>query len=234
MRTVIGRMVRVYGASMPGSRRSGWRSGGFGRTWAWGPTSATRPGPWPPRSMPWPRCPIPASWPSRGCTPPIRSATPTSPSSATPSSRSTCRRGPTSATGATFLLVALKGLEIAFGRQARRRWGPRELDLDLLVFGRARLSIDRPAAARSRDAAVDPAKAAPPARGPPPRGPRAPVRPGAAGRPGRGPDSAGLARERRHGPPPARDRRGSDRGPADRRVGSRRRWLAPDRGAASS
>ena len=68
--------------------------------------------------------------------------------------------GPDPATGATFLLVALKGIEIAFGRQARRRWGPRELDLDLLVFGRARLSIDRPAAGRSVDAARDPARAA--------------------------------------------------------------------------
>ena len=52
--------------------------------------------------------------------------------------------GPDPATGATALLVALKGLERAFGRQDRARWGPRELDLDLLVFGRARLSIDRP------------------------------------------------------------------------------------------
>ena len=68
--------------------------------------------------------------------------------------------GPDPATGASFLLVALKGLEVAFGRQPRRRWGPRELDLDLLVFGRARLSIDRPAAGRSRDAGLDPAKAA--------------------------------------------------------------------------
>ena len=68
--------------------------------------------------------------------------------------------GPDPATGATFLLVALKGLEVAFGRQSRRRWGPRELDLDLLVFGRARLSIDRPAAGRSVDAGLDPAKAA--------------------------------------------------------------------------
>lgn len=67
--------------------------------------------------------------------------------------------GPEPATGAIALLVGLKGLEIAFGRQARRRWGPRELDLDLLVFGRARLSIDRPTEARSRDAQVDPAKA---------------------------------------------------------------------------
>ena len=68
--------------------------------------------------------------------------------------------GPDPATGATFLLVALKGLEVAFGRQARRRWGPRELDLDLLLFGRARLEIDRPAAGRSIDAGIDPAKAA--------------------------------------------------------------------------
>ncbi|HEX8025433.1 MAG TPA: 2-amino-4-hydroxy-6-hydroxymethyldihydropteridine diphosphokinase [Candidatus Limnocylindrales bacterium] len=67
--------------------------------------------------------------------------------------------GPDPATGATALLVALKGLERAFGRQARGRWGPRELDLDLLVFGRARLAIERPAAARSLDAEVDAAKA---------------------------------------------------------------------------
>ena len=68
--------------------------------------------------------------------------------------------GPDPASGATALLISLKTLEIAFGRQARRRWGPRELDLDLLIFGRARLSIDRPAAARSRDAKLDPAKTA--------------------------------------------------------------------------
>jgi 2-amino-4-hydroxy-6-hydroxymethyldihydropteridine diphosphokinase len=67
--------------------------------------------------------------------------------------------GRDAAIGASFLLVALKGLEAAFGRQARRHWGPRELDLDLLVFGRARLAIDRPAAGRSLDAGVDPARA---------------------------------------------------------------------------
>jgi 7,8-dihydro-6-hydroxymethylpterin-pyrophosphokinase len=33
------------------------------------------------------------------------------------------------------------------------RWGPRELDLDVLVFGRARLSIDPPAEAESGDPA---------------------------------------------------------------------------------
>lgn len=59
--------------------------------------------------------------------------------------------GPDAATGATALLVALKQLEQAFGRQERERWGPRELDLDLLVFGRARLSIERPPEGVSRD-----------------------------------------------------------------------------------
>jgi 2-amino-4-hydroxy-6-hydroxymethyldihydropteridine diphosphokinase len=63
--------------------------------------------------------------------------------------------GPDPATGATALLIALKQLERAFGRQDRERWGPRELDLDLLVFGRARLSLDRPPAGLS----LDPGKA---------------------------------------------------------------------------
>ena len=53
------------------------------------------------------------------------------------------------------LLVALKSLERAFGREQREHWGPRELDLDLLVFGRARISVARPPAGRS----ADPAKA---------------------------------------------------------------------------
>ncbi|HEY7736342.1 MAG TPA: 2-amino-4-hydroxy-6-hydroxymethyldihydropteridine diphosphokinase [Candidatus Limnocylindrales bacterium] len=52
--------------------------------------------------------------------------------------------GPDPATGAIALLVALKNLERAFGRRRRERWGPRELDLDLLAFGRARLSVARP------------------------------------------------------------------------------------------
>jgi len=63
--------------------------------------------------------------------------------------------GPDPATGATPLLIALKQLERAFGRQERERWGPRELDLDLLVFGRARLSLDRPPEGLS----LDPGKA---------------------------------------------------------------------------
>jgi 2-amino-4-hydroxy-6-hydroxymethyldihydropteridine diphosphokinase len=68
--------------------------------------------------------------------------------------------GPDPETGALALLVALKGLEAAFGRQARDHWGPRELDLDLLLFGRRRLAVDRPPAARSVDADRDPARAA--------------------------------------------------------------------------
>ena len=64
--------------------------------------------------------------------------------------------GPDPATGASGLLVALKGLERAFGRRPRERWGPREVDLDLLVFGRHRVDVARPPEGRSDD----PAKAA--------------------------------------------------------------------------
>jgi 2-amino-4-hydroxy-6-hydroxymethyldihydropteridine diphosphokinase len=60
--------------------------------------------------------------------------------------------------GAVALLIALKGLERAFGRQARERWGPREVDLDLLVFGRHVIDVARPAEGRSDD----PAKASMP------------------------------------------------------------------------
>lgn len=67
--------------------------------------------------------------------------------------------GPDPATGALDLLAALKDLERDFGRRRRERWGPRELDLDLLVFGRARLAVERPRDARSIDATTDPAKA---------------------------------------------------------------------------
>jgi len=63
--------------------------------------------------------------------------------------------GPDPETGATALLIALKQLERAFGRQEGERWGPRELDLDLLVFGRARFALDRPPEGLS----LDPGKA---------------------------------------------------------------------------
>jgi 2-amino-4-hydroxy-6-hydroxymethyldihydropteridine diphosphokinase len=55
--------------------------------------------------------------------------------------------------GAMALLIALKGLERAFDRQQRERWGPRELDLDLLLFGSHRLRVERDARARSDDPA---------------------------------------------------------------------------------
>jgi 2-amino-4-hydroxy-6-hydroxymethyldihydropteridine diphosphokinase len=59
--------------------------------------------------------------------------------------------GPDPATGALALLVALKRLEHAFGRLPGPRWGPRHLDLDLLIFGRHGLHVERTTAARSDD-----------------------------------------------------------------------------------
>jgi len=63
------------------------------------------------------------------------------------------------ADGALALLSRLKALERDFGRRRRRRWGPRELDLDLLIFGRARVRVERPPAARSLDARNEPSTA---------------------------------------------------------------------------
>ena len=68
--------------------------------------------------------------------------------------------GPTPDDGALAFLARLKDLERSFGRRRRRRWGPRELDLDLLVFGRHAIDVERTEGARSVDAATDPDKAA--------------------------------------------------------------------------
>jgi 2-amino-4-hydroxy-6-hydroxymethyldihydropteridine diphosphokinase len=68
-------------------------------------------------------------------------------------------RDPDPAAAALALLAQLKGLEREAGRRPGSRWGPRELDLDLLVFGRHRIVVDRPPAARSNDADTDPDKA---------------------------------------------------------------------------
>lgn len=59
--------------------------------------------------------------------------------------------GPDPEAGAMALLIALKQLERAFGRQGRERWGPREIDLDLLTFGDHHLHVARPDAGRSDD-----------------------------------------------------------------------------------
>ena len=64
------------------------------------------------------------------------------------------------ATDALALLRDLKGLERAFGRRPGKRWGPRELDLDLLVLGRTHLAMERSVGTRSIDADAEPAKAA--------------------------------------------------------------------------
>jgi 2-amino-4-hydroxy-6-hydroxymethyldihydropteridine diphosphokinase len=61
--------------------------------------------------------------------------------------------GSTPADGAMALLVALKGIERALGRVERERWGPREVDLDLLIFGDHRIHVERDSTARSDDPA---------------------------------------------------------------------------------
>lgn len=62
-------------------------------------------------------------------------------------------RGTAPEAGAMALLGALKRLEGTIGRVERERWGPREVDLDLLLFGPHRLRVERQAGARSRDPA---------------------------------------------------------------------------------
>jgi 2-amino-4-hydroxy-6-hydroxymethyldihydropteridine diphosphokinase len=68
--------------------------------------------------------------------------------------------GPEPAAGALALLAQLKTLERLAGRRPGRRWGPRELDLDLLVFGRHRVAVERPPQGRSNDSGRDATKAA--------------------------------------------------------------------------
>jgi 2-amino-4-hydroxy-6-hydroxymethyldihydropteridine diphosphokinase len=64
------------------------------------------------------------------------------------------------ASGALALLARLKDLERRFGRPTGgRRWGPRPLDLDLLLFGTAELALDRPPEGVPLSAAIDPAAA---------------------------------------------------------------------------
>ena len=62
------------------------------------------------------------------------------------------------ADAALDLLARLKEVERAAGRRAGPRWGPRELDVDLLVFGRHRIVVARGPEARSLDAEIEPMK----------------------------------------------------------------------------
>ncbi len=61
--------------------------------------------------------------------------------------------GSTPEDGAMRLLIALKAVEQSLGRVPREHWGPREVDLDLLLFGSHRVRIEREDAARSNDPA---------------------------------------------------------------------------------
>ena len=65
--------------------------------------------------------------------------------------RLTARKGPTRE--ALDLLGELKHLERALGRQGGVRWGPRAVDIDLLLFGEHAIRTGRTAAARSEDEA---------------------------------------------------------------------------------
>jgi len=58
------------------------------------------------------------------------------------------------AAGALALLVRLKDLERAFGRRKRRRWGPREIDLDIEAFGPHAIAVERPPEGQSLDFAT--------------------------------------------------------------------------------
>jgi 2-amino-4-hydroxy-6-hydroxymethyldihydropteridine diphosphokinase len=63
------------------------------------------------------------------------------------------------ADGAIRLLVTLKTIERSAGRQWRARWGPRELDLDLLLFGSEVIAVERPPEGAPLSAIVDPSVA---------------------------------------------------------------------------
>jgi 2-amino-4-hydroxy-6-hydroxymethyldihydropteridine diphosphokinase len=54
---------------------------------------------------------------------------------------------------ALALLGSLKGIERTLGRRERARWGPREVDLDLLLFGPHVIHVRRDEASRSSDRA---------------------------------------------------------------------------------
>jgi 2-amino-4-hydroxy-6-hydroxymethyldihydropteridine diphosphokinase len=70
------------------------------------------------------------------------------------------RPGVAPATAALELLTELKAIEREAGRRGGRRWGPRELDIDLLLVGRHTIRVERPPEARSLEADTEPGRAA--------------------------------------------------------------------------
>jgi 2-amino-4-hydroxy-6-hydroxymethyldihydropteridine diphosphokinase len=60
---------------------------------------------------------------------------------------------PDAETAAMTLLESLKSIEQALGRRPGERWGPREIDLDLLLFGQHHIRVVRTATAGSSDPA---------------------------------------------------------------------------------
>src|SRR5204862_6981970 len=103
----------------------------------------------------------------------------------------------------------------AFGRRARERGGPRELELDLLVFGRVRLAIERP----PRGPIDRPSQGCPGPHGAPPGGSESPVRAGTPGGSGTTAGATGLGRDRGFGAPAAGAPGGPGRRSAGRDVG---------------
>jgi 2-amino-4-hydroxy-6-hydroxymethyldihydropteridine diphosphokinase len=66
------------------------------------------------------------------------------------------RAGDDAEAAALGLLGSLKAIERQLGRQVRRRWGPREVDLDLLLFGRHTIRVERPPELTARAEPDDP------------------------------------------------------------------------------
>ncbi len=140
-------------AAIVPSRRAPRPNSAFARTWGWVPTWGTRPRPSPGRCVPWTACPVAdSSGVSRlYATRPVGVLD-------QPDFHNAVVALDVLTTGdpegrALNLLIALKALERSFGRQQRARWGPRELDLDLLIFGRHRFRQQRPEGGRSSDPA---------------------------------------------------------------------------------
>ena len=147
----------------------------------------------------------------------------TSPTSTTRSSPWTCRR--VRAQHRPHRPAARSQVDRAGLRPAgATRYGPRELDLDLLLFGEAHMAVERPEEGRS----PDPAKATRLLEVPHPEAGAPPLRAGPARRSGPGPGPARLDRVGRGGSRPPRIDRGRLGRARGRAVGCRPRPLGRD------